>query len=154
MKSLLHKMLRIERELAASKGPFTFFGLLQREDAGGLWDVVASAPWISRRDRTAAIPVIIDLIKRDLTPGELMEISHVVPLPPGEEWIRNLEIEPVNDGAPVELYGREFSGIETRRAWILAYNPALVAEDGTRRGRVKTQRGATRSRTRRAPAGA
>jgi len=75
----LNKFRSIEKRLAERHGDFVLFALIMREDSGGKWDVVASAPWI--QDTRAGLEAIIEEMSLQLTPEELVNrISRIAPI--------------------------------------------------------------------------
>ena len=44
--TLFDKLQEAEKELSRERGTFTLFGLFERRNLIGSWDVVRSAPWL------------------------------------------------------------------------------------------------------------
>ena len=79
---------RAEGMLAHEYGEFVLFGLFQREETAGKWDVLVSAPWLTN-DR-AGIQQIVDGLRSYLTAENWMKIGGIAPLPPDSDFVRTV----------------------------------------------------------------
>jgi hypothetical protein len=89
MSQLIDKVVLIAKDLAASKGPFALFGLLQREEAQDRWDLVVSAAWL-RDDSIESLREITHPLQTALEPADLMRISRVVLLNPSDAFVQTV----------------------------------------------------------------
>lgn len=79
IEDLLSALREAERRLTSQHGPFTLFGLFEREGSQERWDLVASAPWLERGRK--GIEIMAQVIAR-LPKEEAIQISRIVTLPP------------------------------------------------------------------------
>ena len=49
MKNTATKLAQVERDIAKEKGGFILFALFLREDSPDLWDILVSAPWVTKK---------------------------------------------------------------------------------------------------------
>lgn len=77
----VQRFMWLERGLAAEHGRFVLFGIFQRENSSGYWDVVASAPWIEASPG-AARKLFARLLSAELTPNELTLLSQIAFITP------------------------------------------------------------------------
>ena len=77
----VQRFMRLEKDLAAGHGRFALFGIFQRENSSGYWDVVASAPWIEASPGDAR-KLFARLLSAELTPGELTLLSQIAFITP------------------------------------------------------------------------
>ena len=73
------KLRKAMREIAATKGDFTFFGLFLRADAPGTWDLVVSAPWLEER-RLKDLGEFTELLTKSIGKQSLRQLSRIVTL--------------------------------------------------------------------------
>src|SRR5262245_66342917 len=87
--NLIHKLEEIEAELAREKGPFMLFGLFLPEEGLDRWDLVLAAPWLEldgpNRD------LIFRWLQERLSKEEIVLLSRVVTLEPGDAFVRAVE---------------------------------------------------------------
>ena len=60
--NLFEKFRRAEETISQTGHAFTLFGLFEREDISGKFDVVASAPWLS--DDRASLNLLAELVRQ------------------------------------------------------------------------------------------
>lgn len=89
MNIFIQKMLILEKKLSADKGNFSFFALVELQDAQNEWDVVVSATWLPSRE-SEAISVMTDSIFGVLDKNELLQLSGVVILNADEPFIKEV----------------------------------------------------------------
>ncbi len=58
--SVMRQFQDAEEKIASERGEFTLFGLFERTDIFGKYDVVVSAPWL--KDDLSSLSVITDLV--------------------------------------------------------------------------------------------
>jgi len=83
--TILKKLTKVAAIVNAEKQLYCF-GVIRHEAAPDRWDVVVSAkklrPW-----STDAIIYLAELLKKELTIAEMVQIAQVVVLPRDNEWI-------------------------------------------------------------------
>lgn len=77
MKELVQKLLELEKNISAEKGDFLLFALFLREDSPDRWDLLVSAPWISK-DKPEALRYLAKKVKELLKTKELIKLSKIV----------------------------------------------------------------------------
>lgn len=119
----------IEREISQEKGPFTLFGLFQREDSVNYWDLVVSAQWIGTDERPA-LDYIVAKLNKYLSEADLLKLSRIVILDPSEPFVQTItSIVQVEHGR-IEFKNNIFNGIPMQEAIIFtakATTPSEVA---------------------------
>jgi hypothetical protein len=127
MKELLEKLTTIEREVSADKGDFRLFALFLREDSPDKWDLLVSAPWADD-DPPGASDYLARLVQSRLETDELLSLSRIVVLPPGNPSLMALVRTIHVQHGRVETRESNFSGIQIRHAYIVTAN-AEAARD-------------------------
>ena len=126
--TLVEKFHRIEGTLARKHGGFSLFGLFERSDMIGKWDIVAAAPWLGT-DR-AAITQIAEAVVPEIASEEWSRITHIVPLRPTDEFVRDIGLLYPTEHGMRHIPSIVLSGIAINRGVIITANPeaARVAE--------------------------
>jgi hypothetical protein len=114
---VIEKFRQIEVEISAEKGDFTLFALVEREDSLGKWDVVVSASWIGKNEKSL-IETIAAKIHKNLSKEEQIRLSRIVVLPPSDSLVRNLNMIGVEHGT-VKLSNNTFNGILIKEAYLI-----------------------------------
>ena len=77
-----------EEKVAQERGGFYLFGLFEREQSPGRWDVVASAPWLGT-DYDGTLDLMVSL-RDNMDVGDWKKIGGIFPIEPSApyvEWI-------------------------------------------------------------------
>jgi hypothetical protein len=122
MKGIAEKLRNLEQELAAEKGPFTYFAYVPNAETPDRWELVVSAPWISA-DMMQGLRVIAGKLKEHLEPQELLSISRIVPLREDHPFIEashKLTSDVRGPRGPVELTGTIVNGILIPNMFVFA----------------------------------
>ena len=121
---LKENFTKLEAEVSAEKGDFALFALFLREDVTDRWDLMISAPWASANS-DVALDYLVNKIKKDFGPAELIRLSRVVFVDPNDAAVRNLQRAfQVKHGA-VEVRDSNFSGLQIKDALFIT----LKAQD-------------------------
>ncbi len=118
---IVEKLRQIEVEISREKGGFTLFALIEREDSLGKWDVVVSANWIGKNEKSL-IETLAAKIHKSLGKEEQITLSRIVVLPPSDSLVKNLNMIGVEHGA-VKLSNNTFNGIIIKEAYLINSNP-------------------------------
>lgn len=118
MKKLIEKLRKIERSLSEEKGPFLLFALFLRDDAPGVWDLVAAADWIDK-DRVKALREIGTLLQDKLSVDELVMLARIVLIETNNKGLRAISRVVAVEHGLVELRENEFFGLEIKRAYVI-----------------------------------
>ncbi len=126
--TLFDKFQQAEKELSREHGAFSLFGLFERRDLIGKWDVVMSAPWLGTD--YAARKWMVDNLQWRFTQEEWLKLARVVPVRPEAEFVVDIGLlYPMEHGLK-HVPSIVLSGPEINRGVIITANPeaARVAE--------------------------
>ena len=117
---LAEKCRDAEVKISAEHGGFTLFALIQRESSAGKWDIVASAPWLTRR--TADIQIVVDGLIPFLSQEDWLRTGGVVPIDLNTDFVQTLvELYHIEHGT--QLTGQIFTDdVIVDRAVIITAN--------------------------------
>lgn len=105
-------------EVSAEKGEFVLFGLFLREEAQDKWDLVISAPWLED-GKLKALGEFVQKAALIVGEQEFLALSRIVTLnhddPNLDIILEAIEVE----NTPVELWNKNFFGLEIKHAYIL-----------------------------------
>jgi len=118
MKTMVEKLVRVEREMAAERGPFFLFALLLREDAPNVWDLVASSSWIGK-DKAGALGYVSEKVSSALEPDELVKLSRIVLIEPDSPSLAAFQQALSVEHGTVEIKDSEFSGLRIRQGYLI-----------------------------------
>jgi len=125
MRAPTAELLKVERSVAAEKGPFALFALLLREEAPEKWDLVVSAPWIEDNKGTA-LKLISERLKTSLAASDLPIISRIVVADPSDPAVDAINRAVRVEHSAVEIKDGTFFGHRIKHAHIFASNPAVT----------------------------
>ena len=117
MTDFTEKFRPVEKEIAESKGALNLFALLEREDLTDRWDLVISAPWAKEDEST--LQYVADVIKRHLTPQEVILLSRIVVLEPNENPVRALNETYEVEHGRIHLLEPERFGLPVKHGFII-----------------------------------
>jgi hypothetical protein len=119
---IVEKFQIIIREISQEKGPFILFGLFEREDLVGRWDVVVSAPWLNMNSKED-FDYIADKIRSKLNNQEIMLLTRIIPLLPFDQFVKAVTSAiNISDGSS-EIINSNFFGIQIRHAYVFVSKP-------------------------------
>ena len=81
---IIQKLQAAEKNVAQERGGFYLFGLFERQQAPGRWNLVASAPWL--KTDLAGTQGLITLLRNNMDTGDWKIVSAVVPIDPAGEF--------------------------------------------------------------------
>ena len=114
-------MRKVEADLAQEKGPLNLFALFEREDINR-WDLVISAPWAKHDLET--LGYIADVIKRHLTPEEMVFLARMVILPADEDPVLSLNANFDVEHGQMELNHPSRFGLPAKYGYIFTSRSA------------------------------
>ena len=126
--TLFDKFQQAEEELSREHGRFSLFGLFERRNLIGRWDVVLSASWLGTD--YAARKWMVKNLQWRFTDEEWLKLAGVVPLNPVGEFVTDIGLlYPMEHGLK-HIPSIVLSGLEINRGVIITANPetARVAE--------------------------
>lgn len=118
MEELLNKLLKIEQELASEKGKFSLFALFLREDTEDNWDLLVSAPWISK-NKTDMLKHLAKKLQKSLTPQEIVKLSKIVIIEPDNPALEAIHKAIHTEHSLVEVKSSVFFGLPIKHAFII-----------------------------------
>ncbi len=118
MKELANKLLKIEQELAFQKGGFSFFALFLREDAEDNWDLLISAPWVTK-NKTNTLKYLAKKLQESLTPQEIVKLSKIVIIEPDNPALEAIHKTIQVEHGLVEVKDSIFFGLPIKHAFII-----------------------------------
>jgi hypothetical protein len=123
----IDKYKKIRNRILRDKGDLDFFGLILREDAPDVWDLVVSAPW-AEADTWSALQYLSNVVKAELEPAELLQLSRVVILEKGNPVLQALLAALAVTGDSVAEYrDSTVGGIHFRHAYVLEAKSPVAA---------------------------
>src|SRR5205085_12588808 len=121
MRAFIDKVRSIAKEVAAERGDFVLFALVEREGSGGRWDLVVSASWFGE-DKHPALDYLVGKVRAVLSTDELLSLSRIVLLDPKEEFVRSPLANATEEGTD-QLRDVDFQGMFMLRVYLLAVHP-------------------------------
>lgn len=120
---LIAQKLRVaEEKVAEERGGFLLFGLFERQETAGRWDLVASAPWL--RTGRDGIGELITLLRKNMDTGDWKVVSRVVPLDPSAEFVEWVTTHYMLNHQLEEVYSGGFSDVAVGHAILITSNPS------------------------------
>jgi hypothetical protein len=116
MNELAEKIRLVEADIAKEKGFLNLFALFEREDLHNRWDLVISAPW-AKFDRDT-LKYVADVIKRHLTPEEMVFLARMVILPADEDPVLSLNAKFDVEHGEVEVNHPSRFGLPAKYGYI------------------------------------
>ena len=119
----LEKFKIIERDIAQDRGEFVLFGLFERDEVPGKWDLILSALWTDPNDLTN-YNYCAQKIQAVLTPEEIVStLQGIVLLKPTDSFVQAISSAfPITYGDGIEVSNNIFNGILIKHAYILTSN--------------------------------
>lgn len=119
-RDFMHKLMAVERAIAAEKGDFVLFALVQREEGIGLWDLLISAPWLGTKE-AEILDFFAHKLQETLTTDEIMRLSRIVLFPPDDPRVQQILqlVKPSVNHGHVELSSLALSNMPISHAHIL-----------------------------------
>ena len=118
--SLIEKCRRVEEALSQTWGGFALFGLFEREETAGKWDILVSAPWLTT-DR-AGIQLVVDELLLLLSQAEWLRIAGVVPLEPSSTYVQWIAQRFNAEHGLQEVINTILDGVFINHAYIITAN--------------------------------
>jgi hypothetical protein len=153
---LLSKLQAIDQELREETGGVVLFGLFERDDAPGRWDVLIAADWVGP-NVNPAVAYVARKIQHSLTPDELVLLSGVVALRSSDPFLRQMLAGTLRVHGSTMLENFVLNGVLITRAWIFTADldshsqfqpPPYVAQQVSAKAKnVTRQKSAGRSKS-------
>jgi hypothetical protein len=136
--SFVKKLADLETSMSRDMGEFELFGVLLREESPEKWDLVVAAPWLDP-DNRESFKLVADALQEILTREEFLEISRIVILEKGNQFLENLLAVVSVEHSPIEIIDFAWSSISIRRAYIVTSKRRLAQKLRRNRGRRPTE---------------
>ncbi len=121
IESIAQKFRGAEEKVAAQRGGFYLFGLFERENRPGKFDLVASAPWLKTdRDGTHEL---ITLLRDHLDLEDWNMIAAAFPLDPSVDYVKWFTKRFHVEHEVEESYNAVFNGVPVSHAFLITANP-------------------------------
>lgn len=131
VEDLIKQMRQVERAAASQGGAFNLFGLFEREDTPGRWDVIVSAPWLEAGRK--GILTITHYVSALVRPEAAVLIGRIVPLSPDSAFVRTINALAQNvDEGVVSTGPLNVGDVEIERGYLLVspqHRPFGAGED-------------------------
>jgi hypothetical protein len=134
--SFLEKLAALELSLSRTHGAFELFGVVLPERLLDLWDLVVSAPWLSR-GKIESFRLMTGALQAALTRDEFLQFSRVVILEKGNPFLESLLAMSSGEHGRFDLRDTTLEGIPIRIAHI------MTAKRRRTRKRVRSRDGST-----------
>jgi hypothetical protein len=118
----LEKVRKVEADIANERRFLNLFALFEREDLHNRWDLVISAPW-ARFDHET-LTYVADVIKRHLTPEEMVFLARMVILPADEDPVLSLNAKFDVEHGEVEVNHPSRFGLPAKYGYIFTSRSA------------------------------
>lgn len=82
---MAQKFRAAEEQVSEERGGFCLFGLFERQQTPGRWDLVAAAPWL-KTDRDGTLELIV-LLRDKMETQDWDMIASVFPIEPSAEYV-------------------------------------------------------------------
>ncbi|MEA2326781.1 MAG: hypothetical protein QOE68_1740 [Thermoanaerobaculia bacterium] len=122
MNKLAEKVRLVEADISKEKGLLNLFALFEREDLHNRWDLVVSAPWA--KFDNATLKYIADVIRRHLTPEEMVLLARMVILPADEDPVLSLNAKFDVEHGEVEVNHPSRFGLPAKYGYIFTSRSA------------------------------
>lgn len=118
---IAQKLCGAEEKVSEECGGFFLFGLFERQETPGRWDLVASAPWLETG--RSGIEKLITLLRKNMDTGDWKVVSRVVPIDPSGEFVEWVTAHYTFNHQVEDVYSAGFSDQGVGHAILITSNP-------------------------------
>jgi len=118
MKELAEKLRQLETIASQQKGKFELFALFLRVDSPNQWDILVSAPWITR-NKKEALQYLSKLVQKDLDTSELHQISRIVIIEDTMPVLQVFKQAIKNEHGVAEFVNCNLFGMKVEHAYVI-----------------------------------
>lgn len=123
--AFIGKCQTAEEALSRARGGFALFGLFERSDFLGSWDIVVAAPWFGTDHE--AIQAIVDQLMPLFSKAEWLSVSRIVPLDLGGDFLRTINRLVTTQHEVKEFFALGVvQGIAINHAYIITSDASAV----------------------------
>jgi hypothetical protein len=119
MRTLITKLVNVEKELAIEHGEFSFFILALREDSVDRWDLLVSAPWLGKMD-TYSLEIVVGKLQLHLSTKEIVFISRVVIIEESKQIPVEIQDFVTTEQGITEVRDVLIYGVQISRAYVIS----------------------------------
>lgn len=118
MKELIDKLVKIEKDISAEKGPFFLFALFLREDAPDLWDLLIAANWVEK-NKGESLKYISTYLSKTLKPDELIKLSRILLIDSNNPGLIAIHKAIHIEHGTAEIKDSNFFGLQIKHAHLI-----------------------------------
>ncbi len=118
MRGIADKLRTVEQQLAEQQGRFALFALFLREGSPEVWDLVVSAPWMTKNE-SESLKIVATMVQESLAPEELTTISRIVVVDASDPQVAAIRKAVKTEHGVAEVSQSTFFGLDIRHAYII-----------------------------------
>ena len=118
MREQAKKLQPVAEKLAKAKGKIVLFALFLRENGIDKWDVLVSSDW-ARRDKRAALEVVIEEMKTVLDDKEWRMLAKVVILDKNDSMLDEVKSATRTVQGVEEFSNRHFFDLDIKQGYLI-----------------------------------
>lgn len=118
MRELVEKLRRLEKAASRRKGKFELFALFLRVGSPRQWDILVSAPWITR-NKKKALRYLSNLVQEYLDTSELHLISRIAIIEDTMPELQAFQGAIKNEHGVAELVDCILFGLQVEHAYLI-----------------------------------
>jgi hypothetical protein len=118
MKELIDKLVKLEKDMSAEKGPFLLFALFLREDASDLWDLLIAANWVEK-DKAESLKYISNHLSKNLKPNQLIKLSRILFIDADNPGLKAIHMAINIEHGNAEIKDSNFFGLQIKHAYLI-----------------------------------
>ena len=117
---MARKFRAAEEKVSEERGGFRLFGLFERQQTPGRWDLVAAAPWL-KTDRDGTLELIV-LLRDKMDTEDWKIVGAVFPIEPTSEWVQLVNDMYHFDHRVEEIFDPSRGGVHIGHAILITSN--------------------------------
>jgi hypothetical protein len=125
--SLIEKCRQVEQEMSQTWGSFALFGLFEREETAGKWDILVSAPWLTTG--LAGTQRIVDALLPVVSKAEWLRIAGIIALESSSSYVQWIAQRFTVQHDLQEAANTFFDGVPINHAYIITANKTAVQRE-------------------------
>ena len=118
MRELVEKLRRLEKAASQERGQFELFALFLRVGSPRQWDILVSAPWITR-NKKEALRYLSNLLQRYFDSDELHHISRIAIIEDSMPELQAFQRAIRNEHGIAELVDCNLFGLQVEHAYLI-----------------------------------
>jgi hypothetical protein len=118
MKALVEKLVALEKEISEERDAFALFGIFEREEASGKWDLVVAASWFGD-DKKKVLEYLARKLRQKLKQDELLILAGIVTVDVTDASVRAIQKAFHVEHGMAEVKDSVFFGMPIKHAYII-----------------------------------